>query len=160
MRRLVALLLLTAAGCESSTLPCTVDVQVAIDVSGKAITPCGNFKLGPTSPGFDADFVTAQRCVLDAVAAKQPFALVYDVPADNKHERVGLSGQLAGSDLVVRQYAYSAGADEAHPRLSRQVCTPSMQTAAVTATPDCTPTVGHPCLTCNAPQSGMLVCSP
>lgn len=166
MRSAIAVAALTLlSGCPTQQQPtCDVATQVQADVLGRdPIMHCESLL---TVDGGDdpSAWAAAQACVLQAVQRdRSAFTFVYDTLGG----QAGLSGfRGTNNRLVVRQYAFAMDpSDPKHPRLSVHNCNErynadntALVTQAVDATAGCTPTVGKPCLTCNDPSTGSLLC--
>ncbi|HZS41819.1 MAG TPA: hypothetical protein VFF06_33550 [Polyangia bacterium] len=153
------------AGCSSTNVVvCDLDEFANADVAGRGdILDCG-LALDDADAGATNRWADAQKCVLDAVAAKHGFILLFDVPdtTGRLSLRAGYTGYLAGGGrMVVHAYAFSAGLpNETNPTVSETVCngaTPLVDTNANPMTP-CTPSPGSVCLTCNTTTVGALLC--
>jgi hypothetical protein len=156
------------AGCvQTSPEFCDVEKLVIGDVDGRdPITHCESF-LENADAGGTNPMALAQACVLKAVQQdRATFTLIYDVPGATNHLRAGISGYRGTNNrMSVRYYAASQSPTATAPALSVKTCNEqfnadntALVAQALDATPGCTPGPGMPCLTCNAPGIGSLIC--
>jgi hypothetical protein len=138
-----------------------LDQQVADGGATGSFSDCSGL-VGdpPTAEGFAA----AQYCAVTAVGAGRAFKLVYAVPATGQNLRAAFTGVPTANGLRVRAYAYSGDfpghPDDANPSVSMRTClgTPPLVDTATVIAGGCRPDVGRPCLKCNLPTAGTLLC--
>jgi len=150
--RLALVLLLSVAGCASEATSCDLDRALTAEVAGRAkVNRCEAF-FQLADGGADAaaaQMALAQKCVLDAVAAKQAFTFEYEDNSQINHQRIGLAGVPdASGRMVVANYVYTgnktAGVPgDGAPQLSRRSCFDSDTQS---------------CLSCNNTAGGLLLC--
>ncbi len=156
-----ALLLLLSSGCTSKVVvTCTLDPFVAADVANANAVDCAAALSGGDGGTAADPWTAAQQCVLDAVAAGQPFQFVYDVPGtDTANLRAAFDGRLAGGKLVVTAYAFSvAEPGDVNPSVSKLPCDLDPPVVDSNMLAPCTPDVGRPCLACRSSLPGQLLC--
>jgi hypothetical protein len=140
------------AGCGSGSASCTVDAIAQADGVGLTVTECGDFTLG-SAAYTDAAMQAAQTCVLSAVGGGSAFRLSYDAADETRQVnglRAAYTGVVTPAGLALRNYAGSGSG--LGVLVSGRTCT------MVTATPNCTPEVGVPCLSCAGDDLGAIVC--
>ena len=168
-----------ATGCDSVINVCNVDQQVEAAVSSGEIVDCGSFYRGGVNYTDDA-MLAAQRCVLNAIASKSSFRLVYDADPTSGTIEPGLrAGWVGISSLVpiaeldlsadatfdagvaqqvpvltIRAYAGRGGGDMA----SKDDLVSVLACDSVDATQSCKPRVGTPCLTCTTVALASVQC--
>jgi hypothetical protein len=162
MRPLV--LLLALSGCGTTTVVCDIEPFLNPIFANSVPLDCS---LGVKLDGTEnpASLEAARTCVITAVNQQPPktnFVLVWTVAnTTNNHLRQALAGVINGGVLTVRQYAYAGDAmgvpGDLHPKVSVQTCNADTR-SAVYATPGCTIAPGKPCITCNLPLNGQLLC--
>ncbi len=146
------------AGCGSSTATCDVETLVDHDLAAfPAAVDCG------AAPDAGDPSAAAQACVLSALAAGSAFKLVYRVPDPTSDLRAAFTGlPQAGGRVAVHAFAFSGDrpgvAGDAHATISFHTCESDGTTPALTATPSCTPSPGHPCLSCTHAGAGSILC--
>jgi hypothetical protein len=162
--RLALLTVLALAGCGTTTIICDIEPFMNPTLEGRGtIDDCGTFKLDALETA--AALETARTCVVTHVNSTKPssgFKMVWTVAnTTNNHLRAALTGVVAGGVMVVRQYAYAGDASgvpgDMNPKVSVQTCTADTR-SAVYATPGCVVAPGKPCMTCNTPLNGQLLC--
>ena len=157
---LLAAASLGAAGCaQASSRSCDLQKLVDGDVLGHgAVVHCESF-LENTDGGAANAMLLAQECVLSALGKGLTFTLLYDDPIAGDHLSAAISGYRGANDRsLVRYYAASVNS-AGQPQISVKTCnaaSPSVQ--PLDKSPGCTPAAGRPCLTCNSPGSGLLLC--
>jgi hypothetical protein len=154
---------------------CNVDQQVDTATAGTTVTDCGQFYRGSANYTDEA-MVAAQLCVLNALAGKRGFRLVYDAdPTKGPIEPglragwVGIATQVpiesidasevdGGPAMItivqVRTYAGRGGGDMA----SKDDLVSVLPCDSVDAPQGCNPVVGTPCLTCTTVELGSVQC--
>jgi hypothetical protein len=160
------------AGCTTQiTVTCDLDPTVDNELGGLEDGGAANFMdcgalVG--NPATASGFAAAQRCALDAVAALQPFKLVYDVPSPNQVIREAFTGVPTQGGQAMRVRAFAFTGDRPNPNNPTSTTNPSVSFRSCLGTPPlvdaasitgaCTPDVGQPCLACKVPSDGVLLC--
>ena len=146
------------AGCTvGDTSLCRIERYALVELDDQTPVAFGSFTLDVDAGFNDAAMRAAQQCVLDAIAGKLPFTLFYDVSDPVRHVRGGFIGANDDSGVLrLRSYAYvgdsQGAAGDAHPVVTTQTC------RAVTATSNCSPGSGRPCLVCSMAGTPSTLC--
>ncbi len=160
--RLALLTTLLVCGCTTTTVVCDIEPFLDPYVSGRPTDDCGTFDFdNDTASTLDA----ARKCVITAINTANPtrgFRMVWTVQKSPNHLRAGLAGVASGGMMFVHQFAYTGDVSgvpgDKHPKVSVQTCTQDAAHSAIFATAGCVIGPGKPCMTCNAPISGQLLC--
>jgi hypothetical protein len=158
------LVLLALSGCGTTTVVCDIEPFMNPTFANSIPLDCSlGVKLDGTENPASMD--AARNCVITNVNQQPPktnFFLVWTVAnTTNNHLRQAITGVVMGGVLVVRQYAYAGDAQgvpgDLNPKVSVQTCNADAR-SPVYATPNCTVGAGKPCLSCNLPLNGQLLC--
>lgn len=158
MSRLFFVSIVVFAGCTDTgqKAPCTIEANVAADVTGRPWIDCSAFLTQGDGGVDDRKMLRARECALEAVRQNMGFALIYEVADATGALGAGFSGvPQANGRILVRQYAST---EAPSPTVSVQTCNAEGTTAALGPTPGCVVTATRPCLQCNRPSGGRIRC--
>jgi hypothetical protein len=165
-------LVVALAGCTTKIIvTCDLDLTLQgelgiypSDCRGVSCINCSVLGNSPTA----SDFQAAQRCALDAVAARNRFVLEYDVPSADQLIRAAFTGVPTEGGQAIRVRTFAFTGDRPNPNNSMSGDNPSVSFRSCIGTPplvdeasitgSCTPDIGQPCLACKVPSDGALLC--
>ena len=157
-RSWLAALAQCAASCAQAPVgTCDVQALANNDLVGQGtVVHCESYLSG-TDGGAANAMLLAQQCVLSALGKGLAFTLVYDDPVAPDRLRAAISGFRGPSRELVRYYVSSVN-KAGQTQLSVKTCNEAAPAQALEKSAGCTPGPGKPCLTCNNPGLGSLLC--